>query len=318
MASAALPAIPASDEITARLAHYERAAAGAFAENTARAIRSDLRILAEWCGASGHSAEMPIAPETVAAFIDAMAERRKPATVARYAASINHLHRAAGLVPPGGAELVRLALRRMKRAKGTRQDQVAPLRRSAVDRIMEALPADLIGLRDAALIALAYDMLARRSELSGLNVADIEAADDGTGTAMIARSKTDQEGEGAVVFISADAMRHISAWVAAAGLEADDPLFIPLGKAAKADRLSGSDVARIFKRRAAQAGVPAGAISGHSARVGAAQDMRACGFDDGGIMQAGRWKSPRMVARYTERLGARFGAAAKLAEIQGR
>ncbi len=36
------------------------------------------------------------------------------------------------------------------------------------------------------------------------------------------------------------------------------------------------------------------------------------------VMQAGGWRSPEMVARYTERLMARRGAMARLAEIQGR
>ena len=313
----ALP-LSSSPTVAARLIAYEHAAAGAFAGNTARAIRSDLRVFTQWCAGAGASSELPVEPETAAAFIDAMAETRKPATVERYVVSLNHLHRAAGVMPPGAAEVVRLALKRMRRAKGTRQRQAAPLRRLAVDRILEAIQPDPLGLRDAALIGLAYDTLCRRSELAALDVRDIEPAEDGTATAIIARSKTDQEGEGAAVFVSADTMRRLTAWIAAAGLEPADPLFVPLGRASTAERLSGADVARIFKRRAAAAGLPAETISGHSTRVGAAQDMRASGIDNGAIMQAGRWKGERMVSRYTERLGARYGAAAKLAEMQGR
>ena len=166
----------------------------------------------------------------------------------------------------------------------------------------------MMGLRNAALIASAYDSLGRRSALTALNVRHTEPAEDGTATALIVASKTDQDGEGAIVFVSADTMHRIAAWIDAAGLEAADPLFVPLGRAAKGERLSAPDVARIFKRRATTAGVPAEAISGHNARVGAAQDMRASGIDNGAIMQAGRWRSERMVTRYTERLGARYGA----------
>jgi len=36
------------------------------------------------------------------------------------------------------------------------------------------------------------------------------------------------------------------------------------------------------------------------------------------VMQAGGWKSPAMVARYTEHLQARRGAMAKLAALQDR
>ena len=52
----------------------------------------------------------------------------------------------------------------------------------------------MIEMRDAALIALAYDSMARRSELAAMDVRHIEAAEDGTATALIASSKTDQDG----------------------------------------------------------------------------------------------------------------------------
>jgi hypothetical protein len=46
-------------------------------------------------------------------------------------------------------------------------------------------------------------------------------------------------------------------------------------------------------------------ISGHSTRVGASQDMIRLGAKLPGVMQAGRRKSPEMVARYTRRLAQR-------------
>lgn len=46
--------------------------------------------------------------------------------------------------------------------------------------------------------------------------------------------------------------------------------------------------------------------------------MAAAGLGVTEIMQSGGWKSPTMVGRYTERLMARRGAAAKLAALQGR
>ena len=58
--------------------------------------------------------------------------------------------------------------------------------------------------------------------------------------------------------------------------------------------------------------------SGHSTRIGAAQDMTAAGLGTAEIQQAGRWKSATMVSRYTENQQARRGASARLAAIQGR
>ncbi len=64
-----------------------------------------------------------------------------------------------------------------------------------------------------------------------------------------------------------------------------------------------SSIRRLVKRAAARAGLDDGIaaeISGHSMRVGAAQDMMVTGFDMLAIMQAGGWKTPSVVARYVE------------------
>ena len=60
-----------------QLGHFVRAARSAFSSNTERAVRSDLCIYAEWCTEHGRRA-LPAKPETVAAFVDAMAEIRNP------------------------------------------------------------------------------------------------------------------------------------------------------------------------------------------------------------------------------------------------
>ena len=51
--------------------------------------------------------------------------------------------------------------------------------------------------------------------------------------------------------------------------------------------------------------------SGHSLRVGAAQDMAAVGIGTAAILQAGGWKVERMVRRYIRKLGALEGGMAQ-------
>ena len=51
--------------------------------------------------------------------------------------------------------------------------------------------------------------------------------------------------------------------------------------------------------------------SGHSLRVGAAQDMAAVGIGTAAILQAGGWKDERMVRRYIRKLGALEGGMAQ-------
>jgi hypothetical protein len=59
-------------------------------------------------------------------------------------------------------------------------------------------------------------------------------------------------------------------------------------------------------------------ISGHSTRVGAAQDLLALNMDLASIMQAGRWRDTRMPMRYGEKVPAGRGAMARAAKEQGR
>ena len=95
-----LPAIASrNDAALKKLAEYERKARGAIAPNTAKALRADTAVFAAWCAEYSHET-LPASPDTVAAFIDAQAEIKAPATVRRYIASIAHLHRAAGLDDP--------------------------------------------------------------------------------------------------------------------------------------------------------------------------------------------------------------------------
>lgn len=339
--ASSLPAEVTADEVQARLEQYSRLSEGAFAANTEKAVASDTAIFAAWCQANGHHAGPPASPETVAAFVKAMAReplpRRKdepegapprtraPATISRYVTSIDHLHRAADLLPPGASNAVRLALKAMRREKGTRQKQAPALRWAQIRPVVEALGASPIELRDAALIAVAYDTFCRASELVALNVRDIQPeGEEGDGVAVIAKSKTDQEGQGSVRFVARDTLARVQAWVEAAHLEEGDPLFIPLSAVelkVQSERLSTRDVSRIYARRFKGVRDHKGRpiqFSAHSTRVGAASDALADGIGTGAIQQAGGWKSERMVVRYTERLAVREGAAARMARKQGR
>lgn len=65
--------------------------------------------------------------------------------------------------------------------------------------------------------------------------------------------------------------------------------------------LTAEDLARLLK-----------GISAHSTRIGLNQDLFASGEDLGGIMDALRWKSPRMPLAYNRNLAAEAGAAGRL------
>ena len=296
-----------------------KAARGTLAGNTERALRSDLAIFSAWCAGRG-AAALPASPETVAAFVDAMARLRAPATVRRYVASIAAPHRAAGAEEPAASEPVRKALRRMHRRKGRRQAQAEGLTWSLRERLLDAAGDGPADARNRALLAVAYDTLLRRGELVALQVSDIVEEPDGTATVLVQRSKADPEGRGAQVWLARDSLALVRAWLARSGVR-EGRLFRSLCRGTVGEELGAGEVSRIFKRMARAADLPAeavGRISGHSTRVGAAQDMVAHGIGMPAILHAGRWRTTAMVNRYGEQLLARRSGAAQLARLQNR
>ena len=300
--------------------HFVRAAREAFSGNTERAVKSDLAIYAGWCAERGERA-LPAKPETVAGFVDAMAEVRAPATVRRYVASIAVAHRAVGCGKTLKSPAVRLALRRMHRRKGRRQRQAHGMTSPLRQRLLEAAGDRLIDDRNRALLAVAYDTMLRRAELTSLQVADLLEEVGGDATLLVRRSKTDGEGKGEIVWVGPDSLKLVRRWCELGGVECGF-LFRSVGKGGRVGGpLPPGQVARIFKAMAREAGLPdavAAGFSGHSARVGAAQDMIAAGIELPAILHAGRWKSTAMVNRYGERMLARRSGAAQLARMQQR
>ena len=208
------------------------AAGGALSANTERAMRSDLAIYAAWCEECGVRA-LPARAGTIAAFVDAMAKVRAPATVRRYVASIAAAHRAIGAGKTAGSEAVRRALQRMHRRRGRRQEQARGLTGGLRERLL-AVPGDgPIDARNRALLAVAYDTLLRRGELVALQVTDIVEELDGSATVLVRRSKADPEGRGATVYLARDSLALVKEWLAQSGVR-DGRVFRSLCRARSA------------------------------------------------------------------------------------
>ena len=62
------------------------------------------------------------------------------------------------------------------------------------------------------------DLLARRSEAVALEVADLQFAEDGSATALIRRSKTDQAGAGEMRWLAPRTVEQFRRWIAVAGI----------------------------------------------------------------------------------------------------
>jgi integrase/recombinase XerD len=276
---------------------------GAYSDITLRGYRNDLEVFKGWCERRQES-WLPANQLTVASFIDEEASVKAVATVKRRVSAIQFAHRMADLASPIGHSEVQLALRRAGRAKRRRPAQALGLTAGLLRCIVEACPETLAGVRDAALFSVGYDTLCRSSELVAMRVENLS---DDRSSIQIPRSKSDQFGDGRVAYLSPVTIGRVAAWLKAAGIRTG-PLFRGLHTLKVSDAaLDTSSIRRRIKMSAKRAGLAPAAVaglSGHSMRVGAAQDMMVSGFDALGIMQAGGWRTYSVLFRYVENASA--------------
>jgi integrase len=304
-----------------RLADWSAMAQGAFATNTLRAWKADWEIFTESCRLF-RLGSLPANPRTVRDFVfECLSINKKPATIRRYVSTIGRAHRASGVLDPTASEEVRLSLKEMGRKAPARQKQARGLIWAEIELFLSVEPRNLRDVRDRALVAIAYDTMCRREELVSLLVEDIEEGSEGSGSILIRRSKTDTTGEGATAYLSPLTMRLLDQWITQAGIKAG-PLFLRVhGSASVGDVLTAQSVMAVLRKVGRWIGLEKEeweGISGHSARVGAAQDLLALNMDLSSVMQAGRWKDTRMPMRYGEKVLAQRGGMARAAKSQGR
>lgn len=275
---------------------------GAYSPNTMRGYRSDFTAFEKWCDANERSS-LPAAPETVAAFVDAHAMLVKPSTTKRRLCSIRKLHRLLNLPCPIDNEAVNLAMRRVRRKQPSRPKQAYGVTAVLRDSLIAVCTDDLTGLRDALMVSIGFDMLGRRAEIVALSADDLTLGANGRYTALVRRAKNDPEGAGRLCKLSEATSRLIDRWILETGAE-DGPLLRPVYLSGTVSRyLAPFTVSRVIKKLAARVeelGETAAAISGHSLRVGAAQQLILNGYGILPIMRAGGWRSMNTVARYIE------------------
>jgi integrase len=313
--------LPVRQGPLAALLEWQAMAEGAYSPNTLRAQKADGAIFQAFCESRKES-YLPADPKTIRAFVeDQTMAGKKPATIRRYVATIARIHVAAGLLNPCSSETVRLGLKKMGRETSARQDQAHPLGWREIKEFIDSAGEGLRADRERAMLCVAYETLARRGELVALEVADIDFHPDGTGQALIRRGKADAEGQGRVAYLSRETVRWLRIWLEHAAVDEGAVFRRLVGQHQIGGPLSAGSIAPIFKRVAQWIGKPEKVvlrISGHSTRVGAAQDLAALDIDLAAITQAGGWKSTRMPLQYAERINAGRSGMARAAEKAGR
>ena len=191
------------------------ALAATLASTTWAIYASHWRHWNRWCASNG-APVLPTTPEHLAMYLTKRAEKHAINTIRTAAAAIGAYHAHAGHDNPAQHEGVKMTLRglarqyrrRPRQVKGLTALNLASISATAhIPRYREGeAEARLRGITDLAMIGLMRDSLLRRSETAELTWDDLEKERDGSGRIYIAHSKTDQEGEGAVGYVSPQTM----------------------------------------------------------------------------------------------------------------
>jgi len=274
-------------------------------EATRRAYASDWRIFTAWADSRGLTA-LPASPDTVCLFLASQAESGvKAATLSRRMASIRLAHTSAGQEPPTSSEAVKTTMKGIRRSIGVAPVQKAP---ATADRLLDMVghcPPTLRGIRDRAILLLGFAGAFRRSELSALEVSDLEEVDGGL-RVLVRSSKTDQEGAGEIVPVARGMkscpVEAVGVWMEAAGIS-DGPLFRMMRRGGKVtvSPLSPHSIGALVQRYAAMAGFKAKDFGGHSLRAGFATSAAMNGASIFRIMDVTRHRSVDTVRGYVRR-----------------
>lgn len=283
------------------------------ASNSQRTMRSDWLNWLAFCRHTDSPA-LPIAFRDLREFLDTLIQaKRKRSTIEHHLYTLRQAAAFYGCPDPMQSPVAKAWWR------DTCRDTLKAAKRQAKGLVMEDVEKMVANLdlevprqaRDAALVLMAYDLMARRSELTEARWEDMELPNHGLGNYTVPRSKTDQEGEGTILSLGEATVTALRAWREHAHPELPY-VFQPMQvKRHQSGALKGEvivrpldagEIPKIWNRLAKAAGVDVSkrGFSGHSARVGAAQDLTAGGGDLPLLMKLGRWKSPVQPARYGE------------------
>jgi site-specific recombinase XerD len=276
---------------------------GAYSPSTIRAYKSNFESFIRFCDENNTSA-LPASSEIVASYIKKLSSHLKSSSIKIAVASIAALHDLNSLKNPTQHPDVKIEMRRMYRVLGRYAKQAYGINKNLLDKMVAATDDSLRGIRDKAILLLAYDSLCRRSEIVSLEYKDLMIDDkDGIVKLKLRKSKTDPHGIGKNLYLSNEAQQALKEWIYKSKISSGK-IFRAITATGKIkESLDSSHIGRIYKKIAAKSNIDSSIIkniSSHSMRVGAAQDLMLSETSLPLIMNRGRWTKTDTVMRYVE------------------
>jgi integrase len=244
----------------------------ATAPNTKLAYEKDVARFRAWGGA------IPCNADIVCKYLQAFALLNKPNTLERWVAAISRAHKDIGFESPCNAHEVRDTLtgirkHRAKKRLPNNPRQVNAAVREELFAMLDHTPANLVGMRNRAILLIGFSGALRRSEVSRLTIESVQFDPRGL-IVDLGATKADQAAENATIAIPRASHAHcpvkaLKAWLKAAAITGG-PIFRPILKSGSVapKGLSGHSIAEIVKTCAAAAGLDRTMYSGHSLRAG--------------------------------------------------
>jgi site-specific recombinase XerD len=275
---------------------------GAYAPATIRAYKSNFENFIKYCEEIKQDA-LPANPETVVTFIQKISDGQLKSSSIRIAiASIASIHKLNRYNDPVNGPDVKLEMRRMHRHLERNSNQAFGINKNLLNRMIASATDDLRGIRDKALLSLAYDTLCRRSEIVSLGIEDIIYTNGGI-KIRLKKSKTDQDKLGKILEINNQSKIYLLNWLQKSKLESGRIFRGVKNNGLLTSSLNKAQINKIYKKLAGKANVDKEIlkkISGHSTRVGAAQNLLNSGENLGMILKKGRWTKIDTAMKYLE------------------
>ena len=254
----------------------------------------------------------------------------KASTIQRILASIAYKYRLNNFQfdrkNPNIAETISAIVRNEKNLKSGQAKEILKV---DIEKIINSIhddEEDYSTIRDKALILVGFYSFCRRSELLSMKDEHLHFGDDGI-QVLIPFSKTDQTGEGRMIFLPTTndkfcPVKALKNWLDVARID-KGPLFYKVNKSNTIEKytinqrnqkvsLNDASFVLILKKRARAAGLEdCDKISGHSLRIGSITQARMNGVPTHEIMAQSGHKTTQMIDRYTKLSNIKETSAAK-------
>jgi integrase len=234
-------------------------------------------------------------------------------------ATINKIHKLADCKPLTDQPEVSSILKVIQEYSTNKKKQAKSVRYKQIQAVGVLINKDrLMDVRDCAILQFAYSTLLRRLEVAKIQVEHIEYdPEQRDGLVQIDKIKSKKGGRDThYAYLSEDASFGLMRWLKVANIT-DGYIFRSLTKyeALRQSALDGRGIGSSINRMGLYLGDDRH-FTGHSTRIGAAQDMVSSGIETTKAMNSGRWRDHKTFIGYVAKLNAKENGMAEFFKKQ--